>query len=66
MQNMHEVLRNVHYPAKPDDILARAKENGAADEMIALLRQLPERPYKNKSDLNHSLGQIEDRDRLIP
>lgn len=66
MQNIQEALRNVDYPAKPEDILARAKENGAADDMIALLRQLPERPYKNKSDVNHSLGQIEDRDGLIP
>lgn len=66
MQNIQEALRGVHYPAKPEDILAHAKQNGAADDMITLLRQLPERPYKNKSDVNHTLGQIEDRDGLIP
>jgi hypothetical protein len=59
--NIQEVLKGVRFPTVPSDIRENARRNGAANEMMALLDKLPEKSYKNLSDINHSLGQIEDR-----
>jgi hypothetical protein len=60
LPNIMESVQGVHYPADASTLLKTAQENGAAPSMLRLIERLPDRQYRNVSEVNHALGEIED------
>lgn len=60
LPNILEAIAGTHFPADAQAISERAEINGAAKETLRLLHRLPDRMYRNSSDVNHALGEIED------
>jgi hypothetical protein len=52
-------LKDMDYPASKDDLIERAKENGAGNDVISLLDQLPDQEYTRPTDVNAEIGKIE-------
>ncbi len=57
--NIAHHLKGIHYPARRDDIISRARENGAPQEIMDVLQQIPEREYGNMADLMKGVGEVE-------
>jgi hypothetical protein len=49
---LQEYLLDIDYPANKRDLLHAAEEQGANDELLALLEQLPEKQYNSWEDVN--------------
>lgn len=60
LPNIMEAVQGVHYPADATTLLQQAEMNGAARTTLKLLARLPEQSYRNVTEVNHALGQIED------
>jgi hypothetical protein len=43
--HLQKALKGVDYPATKDDLVARAKGNGADDEVLNFLNELPDREF---------------------
>ncbi|HEY4441293.1 MAG TPA: DUF2795 domain-containing protein [Candidatus Elarobacter sp.] len=44
-QEIAAAMRGIRFPAKRDDILNRAKENGASEEVLRVLERIPDGEY---------------------
>ncbi|MEZ5102019.1 MAG: DUF2795 domain-containing protein [Thermoleophilia bacterium] len=49
-------LRGMSYPATLDDVLEKAEENGADEELIDDLRSLEQEEFDGPDDLVRALG----------
>ncbi|MFM2063414.1 MAG: hypothetical protein RLZZ507_3084 [Cyanobacteriota bacterium] len=53
-------LKGVDYPATKDELIEKAREQGADKKLLSLLEQLPEdEEYDNPVDLNKAIGEIQ-------
>jgi hypothetical protein len=53
-------LKGVDYPATKDDLIEQAEENGADDDVIDVLEQLPDdEEFETPADVNKAVGEIE-------
>ena len=43
--HLQKALKDVSYPASKDDLIAKAKDNGADDEVMTFLDGIPDREY---------------------
>ena len=59
LPNIMEAVQGVRYPADASSLLQKAESNGAARTTLKLLARLPDRQYRNVSEVNHALGEIE-------
>ncbi len=59
LPNIMEAIEGVGYPATAEAIAARAQNNHAPKDLLSLLQRLPHRIYRNPSEVNHALGEIE-------
>lgn len=50
-------LKGMTYPARKQDILDRAAENEAPDEIIAALEKISDREYGSPAELTREAGQ---------
>jgi hypothetical protein len=53
---MQKYLKGVDYPARKEDLLATAEEQGADEEVRATLDRLPDREYETPADVSKALG----------
>ncbi|MDP3795514.1 MAG: DUF2795 domain-containing protein [bacterium] len=52
-------LEGLDYPATKDEIIEHARAEGADDNVIATLEQIPDREYEGPSGVSRELGQME-------
>lgn len=53
-------LKGVDYPADKQELIDHARKQGADQEIISLLDQLPEdEEYESPTELNKALGEIQ-------
>jgi len=53
-------LKGIDYPADKQELIEHAKQQGAAQDIISLLEQLPEdKEYESPTDLNKAIGGIQ-------
>lgn len=57
--NIAKNLKGIDFPATKGDLVTRARENGAPEEVISVLDQLPDRKYGDMADLMKGVGQVE-------
>ena len=56
---VQKYLSGMDYPADKDEIIDHAKDQGADNDVVQILQQLPERDYKTAADVCKTIGQIE-------
>ncbi len=56
--DVQKSLKGIDFPATKDDILSRARDGGASEEIMAELEQLPERDYDSPAEISRELGKL--------
>ena len=56
--DVQKSLKGLDFPASKDDIVSRARDGGAGDDIMAELEQLPEREYQTPADISKELGKL--------
>ena len=54
--HLQKALKDVDYPATKDDLIAKAKDNGADDEVMSFLDDLPEREYGGPNGVTNEIS----------
>lgn len=49
-------LKGVDYPASKQDLMDKARENGAPDEVMDTLSGLPDQSYDNPTNVTEAMG----------
>ncbi|ARV61309.1 hypothetical protein BZZ01_24230 [Nostocales cyanobacterium HT-58-2] len=52
-------LKGVDYPVNKQDLIEHARKNGADENALAVLEQLPEQEYQTPTDVSEAVGDIE-------
>ncbi|KAA0013521.1 DUF2795 domain-containing protein [Billgrantia pellis] len=52
-------LKGVDFPARRDDLEKQAKANGAEDEVLEVIRRLPDQEYDSMADVTKGIGDVE-------
>ncbi len=52
-------LKGMDYPASKDDIVKKAKQEGADDELQDTLQRLPEETYETPTDVSKAIGALD-------
>ncbi|NCC22489.1 MAG: DUF2795 domain-containing protein [Alphaproteobacteria bacterium] len=52
-------LKGMNFPAGKNDLLEKARDNGADDEVINGILGIPDREYNSMADVEHGLHQTE-------
>lgn len=53
---LQKSLKGVDYPAKKDDIVKAAEENGADDDVLDALKNLPDQSFERPTDVTKALS----------
>lgn len=56
--DVQKSLKGLDFPASKEDILAKAQEGGASEDILAELEQIPEREYQTPADISKELGKL--------
>ncbi|MBF2051227.1 MAG: DUF2795 domain-containing protein [Leptolyngbya sp. IPPAS B-1204] len=56
---LQKYLKGMNYPASKDDLIDHAEEQGADDDILDLLEQLPDEEYETPTDVNKAVGELE-------
>lgn len=51
-------IRGTRFPAGLGELVGKARENGAADEVLGVLQRLPERRYGGLTDVEEEFGRL--------
>lgn len=49
-------LKGVQFPAKKNDLIERARDNDADDNVIAAIEEMPEEEYQDMADVMRGFG----------
>lgn len=52
-------LKGVDYPASKQDLIEHAQQQGADEDAISALEQLPDEQYEAPTDVSKAIGEIE-------
>ncbi|WP_277374704.1 DUF2795 domain-containing protein [Pseudomonas sp. AA-38] len=55
--NVANYLKGIDYPTGKRELLAHAQKNGAEQEVLDTLEQLPEQQYENMAEVMKGYGQ---------
>jgi hypothetical protein len=50
--DVQKALKGMDYPAKRDDLVRRAEDNGADGDVVEALRKIPDRQYDGPSGVS--------------
>lgn len=53
-------LKGVNYPASKQDVIDKAKSNGADQELQTALENLSDEQFETPADVNKAIGEIND------
>lgn len=56
---VQKYLKGVDYPASREDLVAHAEDQGADEDVLDLLDQLPEDEYETPAEVSKALGEIQ-------
>ena len=56
---VQKFLSGMDYPASKDEIVEHAKSNGADENIMDTLEQLPEEDYETPADVSKAIGKID-------
>ena len=52
-------LKGVDYPASKEDLIKHAKQNGADEDALSALEQIPDEDYEAPTDVSKAIGDTE-------
>jgi hypothetical protein len=52
-------LKGMDYPASKEELIQHAQQQGADENAISVLQQLPEQEYQTPTDVSEAVGAIE-------
>lgn len=52
-------LKGIDFPAGKEDLVKHAQENDADEDVLAIIRQMPDQEYGNMADVMKGVGEIE-------
>ena len=55
--NVAQYLSGIDFPCQKNDLAQHARQNGAGDEVLEVLRALPEHEYNNMADVMKGYGE---------
>lgn len=56
---LQKYLKGMDYPARKADLIKRAEQNGADDQVRSTLEQLPDQQFNSAADVSKAIGQID-------
>jgi hypothetical protein len=56
---IQEILKSVNFPASKQDIIAKAKETGADNDIISMLGKLTEKQFQSPTDVMDEVTKIQ-------
>ena len=56
---LEKYLKGVDYPAKKNDLIKRAEQNGADQRVLDTLKQLPDRTFDGPSGVSKAIGNMD-------
>jgi hypothetical protein len=59
--HVQKFLKGMDYPATKDALVKTAKKEGADEEVLSALKQLPEKQFQTPADVSEALGGMEKR-----
>ncbi len=57
---VQKYLGGLHYPVSKDDILDKAKEEGADKNVLQMLDRIPDREYPSPVEVSREVGKLDD------
>ncbi|MFN7710106.1 MAG: DUF2795 domain-containing protein [Holosporales bacterium] len=51
-------MKGIHFPANKDDLVNRAKENGAPTDVLHVLDRFEDKEYNSPIDISKEVGRI--------
>jgi hypothetical protein len=55
---LQKFLKGIDYPADKNTLLQRARENGADDNVMRTLEQLPRDRFNSPNDVSEAVGEL--------
>lgn len=55
---IQKFLKGVVYPASKDDLVEKARSNGAKKELLSILEDLKEGTFANPAEVSKAVGQL--------
>ncbi|MBI3911582.1 MAG: DUF2795 domain-containing protein [Armatimonadetes bacterium] len=59
LANVANFLHGIDFPASRRDLVDCAEQNGAPEEVLNVLGQLPDQQYRSMADVMKAYGQVE-------
>ena len=56
---LQKYLKGMDYPARKADLLKRAEQNGADDQVRSTLEQLPDQEFDSAADVSKAVGAVD-------
>jgi hypothetical protein len=56
---VEKYLAGMHYPAEKKNLVDKAQDKAAPDDVMDLLNKLPDKTYKSPIDITKEIGKIE-------
>ena len=56
---VQKFLGGLDYPASKDDLMKRAEQEGADQEVRSILEQLPDQNHETPADVSKAIGEAE-------
>lgn len=56
--NVQKYLKGVDYPAKKNDLVKKAENNQAPDDILEMIRSFPNQEYNGPQDVMKAYGQL--------
>lgn len=57
--NITHHLKGTDFPATRADLEENAKQNGAEDDVLDVIRQMPDQEYGSMADVTKGVGEVE-------
>ncbi|MGC2424777.1 MAG: DUF2795 domain-containing protein [Nitrospirota bacterium] len=59
--NISQLLKGINFPCNKNDLINRAKQNGAEHTVITLLQGIGDRQYMDMADVTNSYNQVREQ-----
>ena len=56
---LEKYLKGVDYPANKNDLIKHAQQNGADQQVLETLKQLPDRTYEGPAGVSKAVGAMD-------
>ncbi|HEX6482703.1 MAG TPA: DUF2795 domain-containing protein [Ktedonobacteraceae bacterium] len=56
---LEKYLKGVDYPANKNDLIKRAQQNGADQQVLETLKQLPDRSFEGPAGVSKAIGAMD-------